>query len=78
MGSSSSDEELVPIMHFKKKNRRFWVHLFQHRRDRQREFHLIEELKLYHGRFRMNFRMLVGRFVWLNNSVLRDKDNEPS
>ncbi len=45
------------------KKRTFWVHLILRRRPEHGEFyHLIQELRLYHGRFRQYFRLTVEQF----------------
>ncbi|KAL2099475.1 hypothetical protein ACEWY4_003869 [Coilia grayii] len=62
---SSSDEDLIMIdmLLDKKRKRKFWVHPLLERRRQQGEFHqLIQELKLYHDRFRQYFRMSVAEF----------------
>ena len=62
--SSSSDEDLVLIaIANRPKKRRFWVHPLLERREQHGEFHqLIQELKLYHDRFRQYFRMSLAEF----------------
>lgn len=58
MDSSSSYEDLVVVMHPKKKKRRFWAHPLLQSGDREGQFHLlIKELKLYQGWFVTYFSM---------------------
>ena len=64
--SSSSEDDLLLLLLLakrKKSRRAFWVHPVNRRRREKGEFHgLVQELKLYHGRFRVYFRMSVGQF----------------
>lgn len=63
----STKEDLVLIVLSKRKKRRFWIHHFLQIRDREGELHLsVEELKWYHGQFRMHFRMSVRQFAQFN------------
>ncbi|XP_073318399.1 uncharacterized protein [Pagrus major] len=49
-----------------KKERRFWIHPLLQARERDGEFHcLVQELKLYNGRFRTYIRMSMGQFETL-------------
>uniref|UniRef100_A0A3B3HNM8 DDE Tnp4 domain-containing protein n=1 Tax=Oryzias latipes TaxID=8090 RepID=A0A3B3HNM8_ORYLA len=63
--SSSSDEEIIVLLNAERprKRRRFWVHPIITRREEHGEFYrLIQELKMYHERFRGYFRMSVSEF----------------
>uniref|UniRef100_A0A3P9KWN5 DDE Tnp4 domain-containing protein n=1 Tax=Oryzias latipes TaxID=8090 RepID=A0A3P9KWN5_ORYLA len=63
--SSSSDEEIIVLLNAerRRKRRRFWVHPIIMRREEHGEFYrLIQELKMYHERFRGYFRMSVSEF----------------
>ncbi|XP_063043748.1 uncharacterized protein LOC134438093 [Engraulis encrasicolus] len=64
MDTSSSDDELVLLcLERRKKKRDFWVHPLLQRRQQQGEYHnLVQELKLYAGRFKQYFRMSVSEF----------------
>ncbi|KAL2096763.1 hypothetical protein ACEWY4_005970 [Coilia grayii] len=54
---------MIDMLLDKKRKRKFWVHPLLERRRPQGEFHqLIQELKLYHDRFRQYFRMSVAEF----------------
>lgn len=63
--SSSSDEEIIVLLNEerRRKRRRFWVHPIVTRREEHGEFYrLVQELKMYHERFRGYFRMSVSEF----------------
>uniref|UniRef100_A0A3P9LF24 DDE Tnp4 domain-containing protein n=1 Tax=Oryzias latipes TaxID=8090 RepID=A0A3P9LF24_ORYLA len=63
--SSSSDEEIIVLLNDerRRKRRRFWVHPIVTRREEHGEFYrLVQELKMYHERFRGYFRMSVSEF----------------
>lgn len=81
MHSASSDEDLVLIVLSKKRKRRFWVYLLLQSRDRKEEFHLlIAELKLYHSRFLVYFRLSGGtvRGTFTDAGALSEKTERPT
>uniref|UniRef100_A0A3P9I7T4 DDE Tnp4 domain-containing protein n=1 Tax=Oryzias latipes TaxID=8090 RepID=A0A3P9I7T4_ORYLA len=60
-----NDEEIIVLLNAerRRKRRRFWVHPIITRREEHGEFYrLIQELKMYHERFRGYFRMSVSEF----------------
>ncbi len=63
--SSSSDEEIIVLLNEERhrKRRRYWIHPIVTRREEHGEFYrLVQELKMYHERFRGYFRMSVSEF----------------
>ncbi len=66
--SSSSDEEMIVLLNEerRRKRRRYWIHPIVTRREEHGEFYrLVQELKMYHARFRGYFRMSVSEFEHL-------------
>ncbi len=66
--SSSSDEEMIVLLNEerRRKRRRYWIHPIVARREEHGEFYrLVQELKMYHARFRGYFRMSVSEFEHL-------------
>ncbi len=63
--SSSNDEEIIVLLNEerRRKRRRYWIHPIVTRREEHGEFYrLVQELKMYHERFRGYFRMSVSEF----------------
>lgn len=70
----ASDENLVFIVLSNKEKGMFWVKCLLQSKIRVAEFHLLlEKSKLYDGRFRMQFRMLVAQFVKYDFSLVCQK-----